>query len=231
MPRGRPGQSKYIKKIVETISLETFADYLQTVNDLSVNDVVRIGRIFYTTLMLKSYLTITFWTGLRKTEIIGSRDHKYKVLDRDEEGNCIRGQYLTKISKAIPGILKEDISQDKEFLYVKALARKRGKRDSPLILPLRLKHVDLIVDQWEHTQPETRVWAITEFHSWVFTKKIDPDLYPHYFRLNRISSLLDNPKVGIREVCAWSGLQPITIDHYLGRSKRIIRQVGEKLLD
>ena len=53
----------------KAIGLPIFKRMLQKV------DKIKLGR--YDPLTVKSFLTILFWTGLRKTEVHGSKAHRY----------------------------------------------------------------------------------------------------------------------------------------------------------
>jgi len=97
------------------------------------------------------------------------------------------------------------------------------------MLHVSLPYVDLIIQQWKQTQPKQRVWPITEWDSWNIMKCLDAKKYLHFFRFNRITELCSNPKMSVADICSWTGLTPITINAYMERSGRFIRETAEKM--
>lgn len=178
----------------------------------------------YNSLFIKSLLALFFWTGLRKTEAIGSKAHKY-VLKPCQR----RSTTEVKFTRAMPGIRTEDIKIDGEWLTVQAEARKHGSREGPLRLPLNFPFVDLIVQHWKETQPEHKLWNIPEVTAWRIMKQLDAKKYLHFFRFNRITELCSNPNISIAEICSWTGLSVQTIESYMERSERFIKTAAEKM--
>ena len=203
-------------KQIKSIGLAIFKKLLDKVDGLRLKK--------YSPLQVKSLLVLLFWTGIRKTEAVGSPAKKY-ILP-----SCKRhSEPIAKVSESVSGILKEDIWVEGEWLYVKALARKHGSREAPLMLHVSLPYVDLIISQWKETQPKQRVWPITEWDSWDIVKKLDGKKYPHFFRSVRITELCANPKMSVADICNWTGLTPETINAYMERSGRFIRETAEKM--
>ena len=90
-------------KQTKGIELSAFAKMLRKVDEIDT------GK--YSKLLVKSLLTILYWTGIRKTEAIGSKAKRY-VLP-----SCRRhSESIVKVSEATPGILKEDIWLEGEWL-------------------------------------------------------------------------------------------------------------------
>jgi len=205
----------------KAIDLATFKRMLDKV------DKIELGK--HKPLMIKSLLVVLFWTGLRKTEVIGAKAHRYILPPTKGPGH---EEPIVKYSEAIPGILKDDITIRGEDLVIEAVARKHGKRTAPLELWLKLPHMVLIIQQLKKRIEEggdPRVWPISEFDSWKIMKKIDKRKYLHYFRFNRITDFCSDPTQSVADVCSWSGLTPQTIDSYMERSGRFIKRAAEGL--
>jgi len=203
-------------KCVKAIDLEAFKRMLLKVDGLRLKK--------YSPLQVKSLLTLLYWLGIRKTEAIGSKAKRY-VLP-----SCGRHtQPIVKVSEAIPGILREDIWIEGEWLMIRALARKHGSREAPLMLHVSLPYVELIIQEWKATEPKQRVFPISEWDSWQIMKRLDAKKYLHFFRFNRITQLSANPKLSVADICSWTGLTPITINAYMERSGRFIRETAEKM--
>lgn len=212
MPKYLYGKQKH------GIDLAGFSRILEKVDSSHLNG------YGYDSLFIKSLLALLFWLGIRKTEAIGSKAHKY-VLKPCKR----RPEEIVKFTKAMPGIRQNDIHIEGEWLVIQAEARKHGSREGPLRIPLDFPFVDLIVQQWKRTEPNQRVWAIPEVTSWRIMKQLDAKKYLHFFRFNRITEMCNNPQISIAELCSWTGLTVQTIEDYLERSERFIKTAAEKM--
>ena len=96
---------------------------------------------------------------------------------------------------------------------------------------MSLPYVNLIVEQWKRTSPHNRVFPISYVTFWRILKRIDPKIYPHFFALNRVTKLAENPKLGLAHICAWTGKSPKTVAYYMARVGRHSREVGKTLLE
>jgi len=181
-------------------------------------------RARYDPLTIKSFLALLYWSGLRKTEVIGAKSHRYVLPPCPQHA-----QPITKFTEAIPGILKGDLEVVGDMLRVYAVARKHGKREAPLELWLGLPYVDLILEQWKRTLEGRRVWPMSEWDAWHIMKQIDQKKYIHFFRFNRITELCADPEMSVAEICSWTGLTAQTIEAYMERSGRLIRQTAQKM--
>lgn len=205
MPKYRHG------KIEKTINLDILKILMERVE--------KVGRCGYPAEFIQALIGIFYWTGLRRSEVIGDKGHRWTT----KKG--------LKRSEPFPGLLKEDLSVDDHFLYVRQTARKHGKREAPLAIPLELPYVDLIVRRWQVSKPGRRVFPISYVTFWRVLKRVDPKLYPHYFRLNRITKFARNPKTSMAQICSWTGLNPITVSKYLAREGRFSRELGKMMVE
>ncbi|MDH5418901.1 MAG: hypothetical protein OEY39_02925 [Candidatus Bathyarchaeota archaeon] len=215
--RGNPYPHRYKHgKQKKAITLEQFKPMIDKV------DQIDLGK--YNPLTVKSFLAVLYWCGLRKTEVHGSKRHRYVCP------SCKRHeQPIAKYTEAIPGILKEDIEVKGDMMFIEAVARKHGKREAPLELWLGFPFMDLILEQWKRTPPKQRVWPIAEWDSWNLMKKIDKKKYLHYLRFVRITELCANPKLSVADICSWTGLTPQTINDYMERSGRFIKRTAQAM--
>lgn len=221
MKRAFPKHRYKHGKQTKAVDLATFKRMLGKVDTIKLTG-AQATR--YDSLTIKSFLAILYWTGLRKTEVHGAKPHRY-VLP-----SCKRhSKPVAKHTEEVPGILKEDIWVESDALKVRAVARKHGKREAPLELWLGFPFMDLIVEQWKRTLEGERVWPISEWDSWDIMKKIDKRKYLHFFRLNRITEMCANPEMSVADICSWTGLTPQTINEYMERSGRFIRETAQKM--
>ena len=205
MPRYRHG------KIEKTIDLHILDELMRRVDN--------VDRCGYPSDFIRALIAILYWTGFRISEVIGGKPHKYRLKSGE-----------VKYTEEFPGLLKENIWVDDEFLYVYQRARKHGKREGPVAIPLVLPYVNLIVEQWRKTKPGHKVFPIAYVTFWRILKRIDPKIYPHFFALNRITKLAENPEIGLAQICAWTGKHPKTIGYYLARVGRYSKETGRQLL-
>jgi hypothetical protein len=195
---------------------------LKKVENLDANGFFYLRK--YDLLLVQSLIAAYYWLGTRKTELIGSKPKRY-VLP-----SCKRHiQSIEKRGKSIPGVLKENVWIEGEWLMIEAAPRKKGSREAPLMISLSFPYANLIVQQWQRTLPKTRVWPISEWDIWRIIKECDPKKYVHFFRFNRITEMCSDPNQSLADLCSWTGLTPETINAYLERSGRFIRRAAEKM--
>lgn len=199
-------------KIDKPIDLEIFLKLLDRV--------AKVDTRGYPTEFIQALLALFYWTGLRKTEVLGRKPIKYKVKDG------------TRIGEAHPGLLRENMRVEGDFLFVFSVDKnvlKHGKRVAPLVLPLSLAYVNLIVERWKKTKPGTRVFPIAPICFWRICKRVDPKFTLHFLRHNRVTKLAANPKVSLADICAWAGLSPKTVSEYMMRAGRFTQRTGQLL--
>lgn len=211
MGRGNPYPHRYRYGKIETpIDLPIFLKFQERVSTVDLSGVKPA--------FIQALMALFYWTGLRKTEVIGRKAIKYQVKSGFRTG------------KPHPGLLKEDIRLEKERLYIYSIDEqvlKHGIRTSPLVLHLNLPFVNLIREQWEKTEPHKRVFPIEYITFWRICKRIDPKFSVHFFRHNRVTKFCANPELSLADICSWTGLSPETVSEYMMRAGRFTRKVGD----
>lgn len=110
----------------------------------------------------RSYLAFLYWSGVRRSE----------AYER----------------------VKENFTIKNSILFCEVPAKKKGQRGGPLRIPVDLPYVNLIIERIDKTRlcyhPELKrkerfVWPISDSTAWRIIKRPFPNLYPHFFRLNR----------------------------------------------
>jgi len=215
VPRGNPYPHRYkYGKIEKPIDLPVFLKLQERVP--------HVDRSSYSSEFIQALLALFYWTGLRKTEVLGRREIRYEA------------KVGVKIGKSHPGLLKEDMRIEEDRLYVFSIGDKvlkHGKREAPLVLPLTLPFVDLIVGQWRNTKPQQRVFPIEYITFWRICKRVDPKFTPHFFRHNRVTKFSANPKLSLADICAWTGMSPQTVSTYMMRAGRFTKRTGDIMAD
>ena len=192
-----------------------------------------------------SLLAVYYWTGLRLSEVVGDRKRRYKVsrFSKEEREDLRRrgikweeqpDPYTVKISPERIGIRKEDIEFDEErnVLRITALALKHGKREAPLELSLDLPFVDLILEQWERTNPNAKVWDLKREYAWEILKELNPKLYTHYYRLNRAMEFVKVPSTSPAHLLSWFGWRRLqTAYNYLALGGRRIEEMSAAMVE
>lgn len=132
---------------------------------------------------------------------------------------------------------REDFTITEDIVFVNVPPLKKGMPRPPLEMDSDLPYVNLIIEQVLGTPVGSRVWSFGESTAWRIVKRVDERKYPHYFRLNRCTRMLDDPETTIPEVKSWFGWRSAeTVSHYIGMSRRHIvkgrtrlrREIGEK---
>jgi len=121
-------------------------------------------------------------------------------------------------------LTSDDLSCTADTIYIQFFRLKGSKQTDPTPLPL-VKCLKVLYD----TRPiVTR--KLFEFHrttAYRIVKSVFPALYPHYFRMNRITKISED--FGDSYVYSFVGICAQSIDHY--RGKVDIKKVGKALLD
>lgn len=112
-----------------------------------------------------------------------------------------------RVSEAI-AVTSEDITVTKDIIYVQIHRLKGSKQTDPNEIP------NEGVLKWI-TQQQGLIFPFSRFVGYRIVKKVFPDLYPHYFRLNRISRISD--QFSDTTVYNLFGISATSIDHYRGK--------------
>jgi hypothetical protein len=122
-----------------------------------------------------------------------------------------------RISEAL-ALNSDNINCTPEFIYVDFYRLKGSKQTDPIPLP-RTVYLNWLCHQ------DGELFSIHRTTAYRMVKKAFPQLYPHYFRMNRIVDISD--KFGDATVYSWVGICAQSIDHY--RGKVDIGKVGKAL--
>ncbi len=216
--RGRPGRSRYRAKRTTVIPYRDFVSLVERLDSIS----------------LKSLVALLYYVPLRISEIVGDSKKKWRVLSAYGRGLSYQGTlpkgwtnsdqknglWDWRQRDSLPGILKEDITLDGLLLKIQSKPLKHGKRDGPLEIDIRYPLSNLIIDQWEKTEPEERVWAMTAWRVWKELTNISEDLYPHAFRFSRTTDMARDPNISLSDMLYWFGwAQARTADKYIQQAR------------
>jgi hypothetical protein len=123
--RNFPKQRYKLGKQKKGISLADFTKILEAIDVLAEQKNYYVLK--YDALKIKSALACFYWTGLRKTEVCGGFAKRYVLPP------CKRHALpIERRSPAFPGMLKENIQVDNEWIFITAPPRKQGSREAPL---------------------------------------------------------------------------------------------------
>lgn len=126
-----------------------------------------------------------------------------------------------RVSEAL-ALTPDDITCTKETIYLQVYRLKGSKQTDPIELP-KADALHYLCGLEEDPFPFGRRTA----HRLV--RSCFPDLYPHYFRMNRITKILD--KHGVVAVQNTFGLSLNAIQDYIGKIdiKRVRRSLAEEI--
>ena len=145
-----------------------------------------------------------------KKAIVGLPEDKQALLTVLFFAGC-------RVSEAL-ALTSDDITCTEDIIYIQFFRLKGSKQTDPQEVP-RADSLLWLCEQQGKIFPFSRMTAYRA------VKKVFPDLYPHYFRLNRITNIVMN--FGDAEAYHILGITALTIDHY--RGKVDIKRVGKAL--
>ena len=122
-----------------------------------------------------------------------------------------------RVSEAL-ALTSKDISWTEDIIFIQFFRLKGSKQTDPQELPLS----DALL--WLCEQ-EGKLFPFSRMTAYRTVKKVFSDLYPHYFRMNRITKT--DILFGDATVYHIFGISASSIDHY--RGKVDIKRVGEAL--
>ena len=196
----------YLQKIKEIYPLNIITQVRRVWKQLKTEKQDMLKQVFRDNLMYSAYNIVQMYSPLRKSEIY-ERTFNDITITTDNE---------TKT----------------EYLTIGLFRKKKGEH-SQQYLPydIRLANPGMdIVKQWLDYRLEEvdknrgeLVFPISSFQAWSSVKKVDPDVYPHYFRFEYITDELSDPEFSIVDVQADTGLHIITIQRYLQPGTEVAR--------
>ncbi len=122
-----------------------------------------------------------------------------------------------RISEAL-ALTDNDINCTADTIFIQFFRLKGSKQTDPQELP-RADALTWICEQ------EGKLFSFSRKTAYRTVKKVFPDLYPHYFRMNRIVKISE--RFGDATVYQVIGITASSIDHY--RGKVDIKRVGKAL--
>ena len=154
---------------------------------------------------------------------------EYKEFSKaiyDEENNLplMKQAFLSvlffagcRVSEAL-ALSANDINCTEDIIFVQFFHLKGSKQTDPQELP-RTHALNWLCGQ------EGKLFSFSRMTAYRLIKKVFPDLYPHYFRMNRITKT--DILFGDATVYHIWGISASSIDHY--RGKVDIKRVGKAL--
>jgi len=124
-----------------------------------------------------------------------------------------------RVSEAV-ALTSDDINCTPETIFIQFFRLKGSKQTDPQQIP-RIDALNWLCEQ------KGKFFPFSRFGGNRIVKKAFPHLYPHYFRMNRITKTLD--KFGPVVVVNTVGVSMITIDSYVGKID--IKKVGKAIYD
>lgn len=115
-------------------------------------------------------------------------------------------------------IVKEDITEKDNILFLEIPAKKDGERGGKIELPMHLPGMEIVKKRWMATRKKRRLFPFETSTSWRIIKRIDETLSPHWFRHNRLTKfrrLLDQGKISKDDIKSFTGIKSDrTIENY-----------------
>ena len=124
-----------------------------------------------------------------------------------------------RVSEAL-ALSADDINCSRDMIFIQFFRLKGSKQTDPQELP-RADALTWICEQ------EGELFKFSRSTAYRLVKKVFPSLYPHYFRMNRITKT--DILFGDATVYHLFGISASSIDHY--RGKVDIKRVGKALFE
>ncbi len=124
-----------------------------------------------------------------------------------------------RVSEAL-ALSSDDINCTSDTIFIQFFRLKGSKQTDPQELP-KADALTWICEQ------EGKLFSFSRKTAYRTVKKVFPDLYPHYFRMNRIVKISE--RFGDATVYQVIGISASSIDHY--RGKVDIKRVGKALME
>ncbi len=122
-----------------------------------------------------------------------------------------------RVSEAL-ALTSNDLHRGRDIIYIQFFRLKGSKQTDPQEVP-RVRALEWLCDQ------KGKLFSFCRKTAYNTVKKVFPSLYPHYFRMNRITKTAD--MFGDSTVYHLFGITASSIDHY--RGKVDIKRVGKAL--
>jgi integrase len=192
-----------------------------------------------------SLVAILYYSGLRIAEVVGDSGRRWKRLTEKgqqlsqagqlpENWMEVEGLWEFKRRGELPGIVKEDITEEGETLYLSSDPLKHGKREEPLELDTAWPMVKGIRIQWDHAKPLSRVWPVSQTTARMILRGAAETLYPHAFRASLASNMARDPTMSVSDLMGWFGwARSSTADAYImaQRSRVKARESIKKMVE
>ena len=124
-----------------------------------------------------------------------------------------------RVSEAL-ALTSEDITCTDDIVYIQFFRLKGSTQTDPVPIP-KTPVLGWLCEQ------EDRIFKFSYVTGYRAVKKVFPDLYPHFFRMNRITKISELH--GDAFVYSYVGICAQSIDHY--RGKVDIKKVGKALME
>jgi len=149
----------------------------------------------------KAFLALLYYTGARVSEIVELTAKDFKITD-DE-------------------------------IHVLIKAKKHGVKRGAYVLRSNLPYFAYIfqaVKKAQARRKHKRVFPFTRQTGWRIVKRVAPQRYPHYFRLNRCVHFLDKPEMTLNMIRQWFGWKSLeTVNSYLGEIAETTVKMSDEL--
>jgi hypothetical protein len=192
----KKGEHRYHAKRNTVMTFQEFEETLNKELPYSDDPEVRMKR---------AYMILSFWTPLRKSEIL---------------------ERLRKDFTIESGALKID-------LYRKKKRYPKNAETEPFFLPLTTPILKEVTDWVFKFKKDERPFNFDGWHAWRYVKDVF-GLYPHYWRFDWVTKAImeaDNVAAIIPELLRDTGMDTSTILNYIMKNPRTRTSITDRTLD
>ena len=166
------------------------------------------------------------------TRLMDYKEFSNAILELSEDRQALLSILFfagCRVSEAL-ALTSNDISCTGDTIFIQFFRLKGSKQTDPQELPradalLWLCKQICFSCSRPTSEQEGRLFSFTRMTAYRTVKKVFSDLYPHYFRMNRVTDSLK--KFDAATVCNVYGMNLNSINHYIGKVD--IKRVGVAL--
>jgi hypothetical protein len=235
---GNPYPNRYQNKQTVALTPQEFEEILLKSRDYDSDRFRRFAEAkypwenFISSVKASALVSMLYYTGIRIGEICPSRDREYPVV----------GGF--KVSKERSGLLKRSfVIEDDIIRITPPYVLKHGKRVGPIWIDRSnpgsediIDQVNSVVSDGVKLAQDMSVFPISYSTAHRMVKAVTGGrLYPHFFRLSRVTQFSKRDKVtgysaSILDLQQWFGFSSVeTIKNYLGEAGEVTRAMAKRV--
>lgn len=165
----------------------------------------------------------------KQLSILEFEDLTANIKDKKNLAFCVLLFYTgVRVSELLRATKEQFSFSEGNLIFNVGPRLKHGNETVPLKIPLSLKYMDIVMQFIKHRKNEAKVFDFNRVTAWRLIRDYY-SAYPHYFRLNRITTFLEGG-FNLIQVQNWTGQKSLnSINSYVGIVD--INKMSDSLVD